>query len=228
MKSALNAELSSVFGADYDWLQVITSVVNRRVNSGLVDDVLTDVTGDIILEGKDKTGALATSIIRIKDGSKSEAELLQNLQRTVRAVAYYRTSMVVRHRYQHNAIQFSQFDTDSKGQFSDTIQSRFESEELESEKYAKLLMDELELMATAEEWKNRPNSAALAKRYRLAKEMVPDRIAGKTLKYLMPTYGITSKSQFHVVLNDIQTALSRVAKRIGNVRLMQGTAGVEV
>lgn len=219
MKNALNKELSKVLGVDHDWMGVITKAVNNRYRwlskNAWIDDVVTDVSGDIIIEAQ--SGGLLNAVIRAKQSSKNDAELLKNITSTVQSATMYRARDAMKLRYDRNlkASQFSQMGDEVN--FSDTIEATPDSS-LDLDDYIKLLVDELELMATASEWmgKNR-----MATRLRLTKEIVVDRVYGMKLKELMTKYGISSKATMSSILDDINTAFGRVAQKANEPILLQ-------
>lgn len=225
LKDALNAEFGRVLGASHDWMGVIAGVVGRRASefartkNGLLEDVVTDVSGDIIIQAT--TGKLHAAVIRAKEASSTDAELVENLRHVIMRAAYFRASDAMKWRYRSRT-QFSQIGEENG--FGDTVEARPEPEN-DLSSYTDLLVKELEVMAAAAEWQNRHR---LAKRYRRAKEMVPDRIDGMAMAGLMEKYDIGSKGTMQLHLDDIGQALARVAGRLGDPTLVRGTKGIEV
>jgi len=225
LEAALNEELSNVLGARHNWMGVIAGVAGRRASefsrtrNGLLEDVVADVTGDIIIQAKD--GKLAAAVIRAKEASNTDDELVENLRHVVMKAAFYRVSDAMKWRYR-SATQFSQISEESD--FAETVQARPEIES-DLSHYTELLVNELEVMATAADWKHKYKLAA---RYRRSKEMVPDRIEGMAFKGLMEKYSVGSKGSMQLHLDDIGQALARVAGRLGDPTLLRGTKGIEV
>lgn len=225
LKDALNEELSNVLGANHNWMNVITVAVGKRASklfrNGLMDDVVADVSGDIIIHAKD--GKLLEAVIRAKESSANEEELVQKLTATIVSAASYRTRDAMKGKYNRTmrASQFSQMG-DGEGDFAETVEARPESSGLELDEYTDLLVKELELMASIEEWnvqgKGRRNSLS---RLRLSKEVVVDRVQGMKLRDLMSKYGVTSKDTMNSIFMDINTAFARVAKKLNDPVLLR-------
>jgi hypothetical protein len=232
LEAALNEELANVLGARHNWMGVIAGVAGRRASefartkNGLLEDVVTDVTGDIILQAKE--GKLAGAVIRAKEASHTEAELVENLRHVVMKAAFYRVSDAMKWRYR-SGTQFSQISAETD--FSETVEARPETD-TDLTYYTDLLVEELEVMATAADWKHNrtgnPSYPKQAKRLRKSKEMVPDRVEGMALKDLMEKYSVGSKGGMQQHLDDIGQALARVAGRLGDPTLVRGTKGIEV
>jgi hypothetical protein len=238
LEAALNEELAKVLGAKHNWMGVIAGVAGRRASefswtkNGLLEDVVADVTGDIILQAKE--GKLAGAVIRAKEASHTDAELVENLRHVVMKAAFYRVSDAMKWRYR-SGTQFSQINVSNSnsihGDFADTVEARPETD-TDLTYYTDLLVEELEVMATAAEWKHNrtgnPSYPKQAKRLRKSKEMVPDRVEGMALKDLMEKYSVGSKGGMQQHLDDIGQALARVAGRLGDPTLVRGTKGIEV
>jgi len=232
LEAALNEELAKVLGAKHNWMGVIAGVAGRRASefartkNGLLEDVVTDVTGDIILQAKE--GKLAGAVIRAKEASHTDEELVENLRHVVMKAAFYRVSDAMKWRYR-SGTQFSQISAEND--FSETVEARPETE-TDLTYYTDLLVNELEVMATAADWKHNrtgnPSYPKQAKRLRKSKEMVPDRVEGMALKDLMEKYSVGSKGGMQQHLDDIGQALARVAGRLGDPTLVRGTKGIEV
>jgi hypothetical protein len=227
LKDALNAEFARVLGASHDWMSVIAGVVGRRASefartkNGLLEDVVTDVSGDIIIQATQ--GRLHAAVIRAKEASSTNDELVNNLRHVIMRAAYFRASDAMKWKYRTRT-QFSQIGEENG--FGDTVEARPEPEsDLDLSNYTDLLVQELEVMAAAAEWQSKHRLAA---RYRRAKEMVPDRIDGMAMGGLMEKYDIRSKGTMQLHLNDIGQALARVAGRLGDPTLVRGTKGIEV
>lgn len=237
LEAALNEELAKVLGARHNWMGVIAGVAGRRASefartkNGLLEDVVTDVTGDIILQAKE--GNLAGAVIRAKEASHTDAELVENLRHVVMKATFYRVSDAMKWRYR-TSTQFSQISAErfkDLTDFSETVEARPETDS-DLSYYTDLLMNELEVMATAADWKHHrtgnPSYPKQAKRLRKSKEMVPDRVEGMAFKALMEKYGVGSKGGMQQHLDDIGQALARVAGRLGDPTLVRGTKGIEV
>lgn len=229
LEAALNKELSAVLGASHNWLGVIAGVAGRRASefartrNGLFEDVVADVTGDIIVQAR--TGNLLLAVIRAKTKSETDEQLVDNLRHVVMKAAYFRTSDAMKGRYR-SVTQFSQIDDELD--FRGEIQAPDDfNEDSDSDLsyYTDELEKELELMAVTAIYQHKNK---LAKRYRRAKEMVPDRVGGMPMGKLMLKFDIHSKGTMQLHLDDIGKALARVAERLGDPTLIRGTAGVEV
>jgi hypothetical protein len=229
LEAALNEELVKVLGARHNWMGVIAGVaVSRasefaRTKNGLLEDVIADVTGDIILAAKE--GSFAGAVIRAKEASHTDAELVDNLRPVVIKAAFYRVSDAMRFRYR-SGTQFSQIGgTDG---FAETVEARPDTDsDSDLSEYTELLMNELEVMATTADWQyakvGNPSHFELAKRLRKSKEMVSDRVNGMVFKDLKAKYGGSNqRMQDHI--DDIRKSLSRVAKRLGDTTLIAGVA----
>jgi len=231
LEVALNNELTNVLGAKYNWLGVIAGTVGRRASSfaahknGLLEDVVTDVTGDINIQARD--GTLSKAVIRAKEASKTEAELVDNLRIVVMKAAYFRASDAMKWRYR-SLTQFSQVAGETRyDNFSELIPARSEAEsEFGTPDYVKLLIDELELMALAEEWGGKGQFKHNAKRLRFAKEIVRDRVGGMSIRPLCKKYGLKRGSTAAAILHDIEQALVRVARKSKDSTLIRGTRGM--
>ena len=221
----LNEELSKVLGANHNWMEVITRAVNSKAsrfsNNGIIDDVITDVSGDIILQAKD--GKLSIAVIRAKQSSTTEDELLLKLKAMLSSAAMFRTRDAMKSTYNRplRASQFSQMG-DDEGDFAETVEATPESSGIELDDYINLLVNQLELMASIEEWKvgQRGGRNSVA-RLRLSKEVVVDRVNGMKLKALMSKYGITTKATMNAILEDINTAFAAVAKKLNDPVLLR-------
>lgn len=238
LEAALNEELVKVLGARHNWMGLIFRVVAgrssefARTNNGLLEDVVTDVTGDIILQAK--KGAFAGAVIRAKEASHTDAELVDKLQHVVVKAAFYRVSDAMKWRY-GGGIQFSQIGEENG--FDETVcQRHVDLQQLKANpdtdddlsEYKDLLVNELEVMATAADWHfdhtGNPGFQGQAKRLRKSKEMVSDRVDGFAMKDLMEKYGVGSKAGMQDHLADIRQSLSRVANRLGDRTLIAGVA----
>lgn len=221
MKS-LNEELTAVLGAEFNWAQYIASIAAHRASrftkSAIMEDIVTDVTGDILIQAKD--GTLAVAIAKAKEGASTDAELLHNVKGVVMQATKFRVSDAVRWTYRQRATQFSQIEADGN-----RIAEIPAHEEADLEQYKSLLANELELMAQAAEWKKQTK---LARRLRLAATIVPDRVDGWTLPELQEKYGVKSSSTMNAILDDIGQALARVAGRLQDPTLLRGTAEVAI
>lgn len=230
MKS-INDELVEVLGADFNWAQYIASIAANRASrftkSAIMEDIVTDVTGDIIIEAKD--GTLAVAIAKAKEGATTDAELLHNVKGVVMQATKFRVSDAVRWKYRQTVVQFSQIERvdtlAGRNREKQRIGSVPAREESSPESYKPLLVNELGLMAQAAEWKHQTK---LVRRLRLAAAIVPDRVDGWTLEDLMEKYGVKSSSTMNAILDDIGIALARVAARLQDPTLLRGVAGVEV
>lgn len=221
MKS-LNEELTAVLGAEFDWAQYIASIAARRASkftkSAIMEDIVTDVTGDILIQAKD--GTLAVAIAKAKEGSNTPDELLHNVKGVVMQAAKFRVSDAVRWTYRQKAVQFSQIEVDGQREWHVD-----KAQESNLEEYKSLLVKELGLMAQAAEWKRQTK---LARRLRLAATIVSDRVDGFTLDELQEKYGVKSSSTMQAILDDIGQALARVAGRLQDPTLLRGTAEVAI
>lgn len=221
LEDALNEELSKVLGVNHNWMGVITKSIVTRYRwlsgNGLIDDVIADVSGDIIIQAKD--GRLSLAVIRAKELSTNDADLLKNLISTVFSATMYRTRDAMKLTYDRalKASQFSQMG-DGEGDFAEVVEARPESSGLELDEYTDLLVEELELMAAVSEWNNHNK---MAKRLRLTKLIVVDRVQGMKLKELMEKYKISSKATMQAILDDINTAFGTVAKKVNDPVLLQ-------
>jgi len=236
LEAALNEELAKVLGARHNWMGVIAGVAGSRARTstapgefarskyGLLEEVVTDVTSDIILQAKE--GAFAGAVIRAKEASKTDAELVENLRHVVMKAAFYRVSDAMRFRYGGGVTQFSQIGEENG--FAETVQARPDTDaDADLSEYKDLLVKELEVMATAADWQwdhtGNPSHLGLAKRLRKSKEMVSDRVDGMVMKDLKAKYG-GSKVLIQDHIDDIRKSLSRVAKRLGDETLIAGVA----
>jgi len=232
MKS-LNDELTAVLGADFNWTKYIANIAASRASrftkSAIMEDIVTDVTGDILIQAKD--GALAVAIAKAKEGAKTDDELLNNVKGVVMQATKFRVSDAVRWTYRQRAIQFSQLDPggtrkgDSGQTFDGNSLAVAAKDETDLESYKSLLVNELGLMAQAAEWKRQTK---LARRLRLAATIVPDRIDGFTLAELQEKYGVKSSATVQAILDDIGQALARIAGRLQDPTLLRGTAEVAI
>jgi len=215
----MNDELVKVLGADFDWASFIKTAAMKRASGyhqAILDDIVADVTADIILAVKD--GKLAVAISKARDASKDETELLKNLKGVVWQAAKYRVGDAVKWKYRKRAIQFSNIE----GEFS--IQARSDNSN-EVDEYKPLLVNELNFMASTAA---RHGKDKLAKRLRLAAQVVPDRIDGLVLGQLMERHGVVSSSRMQAILDDIGQALAHVAGRLNDPTLLHGTSHVLV
>lgn len=220
LRAALNEELSMNLGAKYNWMSVIDVVVHNRSNlsrSGLGEDVVTDVSGDLMLDIR--SGKLSRSINHAHNSSKTEDELIDGLRRIVMKAAFFRASDAMKKKYRRGAMQFSQMKSDDDDDDFDVADVESDIQASEDVDYGQLLIDEFELMAVKAEWNH---SGRLAKRYRKIKEIIPDRFDGMTMKDLMKKHGINSKGTFQHMINDIITVFSRVAEKLGDKKLVEG------
>jgi len=221
--NTLNDELVAVLGTEFNWTQYIASIAANRASrftkSAIMEDIVTDVVGDIIIEAKD--GTLAEAVVKAKEASHTPAELLHNVKGVVMQATKFRVRDAVKWKYRQRAVQFSQIEQD--GQRVANIPEREEGGNLDA--YKPLLVNELELMAAQAD---RQRQTKLARRLRLAATIVPDRVDGWTLVDLKAKYGIKSKSTMNAILDDIGQALARVAGRLQDPTLLYGTAGVAV
>lgn len=226
LKDALNIELSKVLGVEHDWMDVISKTVQWQAmklsNSGLLDDVVTDVSGDIIIQAK--TGKLSIAVIRAKEQATNDTELLRNLVGTVKSATRFRTRDAMKLRYDRTVkgSQFSQIEQNGEaGDFAEYVEARPESSGLELDEYTDLLVNELEVMATAAEWQS---NNKLAKRLRLTKLVVVDRVQGMKLKDLMTKHGVRGKATMQAIINDINIAFGNVARELNDPVLLEGLA----
>lgn len=229
IEDALNAELEQVLGAKHNWMGVIAGVAGRRASkfvqhgNGLLEDVVTDVSGDIIMQAKN--GKLALAVIKAKEASHTDAELVENLRHVVMKATFFRVSDAMKWRHERGSTQFSQMgDGEDTISFAESIEGRSDTD-ADLSQYSELLQEELELMATAAEWQKK---SRLAARYRRSKAMVQDRIEGSSMGELMEKFDIGSKGTMQLHLDDIGQALARLAGRLGDETLLQGTKGIEV
>ena len=223
MKELLNAELSNVLGAKHDWMGLITGVASRRANllvrSGMIDDVVTDVSSDIIVDARD--GTLSEYIVNVKTASKTEAEFVENLRHVMMKVVFYRVSDIMRKRSRASQ-PFSQINNNEDGDFAQTIVDQHtEADDDGNLDFEQLIIDELELMAIGSEWRGHYRRAAKLRRVKL---IVHDRIAGMTLRALMKKHKIGSIPTIHSMIQDIGPAIANVGKRLDNNLLIRGTA----
>lgn len=220
----MNDELVKVLGVEFHWTKYIAAIAANRASAytknALMEDIVADVTADIIMSAKD--GRLAVALSKAKEASADETELVKNLKKVVMKAAWYRVSDAVRYRYKQRSIQFSQIGTEESGPLD--VAARFEGEEIGQE-YGVLLAKELELMAQAAEWKKQTK---LARRYRLAATVVPGKLEGLTMPELMERHEVKSSSTMQAIFDDIGQALARVAGRLQDATLLRGTAGVQV
>lgn len=227
IKDALNHEFTNVLGTNHDWMGIIAGIVGKRANkfaqaqNALLDDVITDVSGDILIQAKN--GGLTNAIIQAKSSSKTNEELVNNLRHVVMKAAWYRASNVMRkdHEKYHKVIRFSQMNADQDADYAQTIVAPTIQNESESEyqDYVQMLQNELELMAIAHEQQNHNR---LAKRCRLAKKVVVDRANGLKINELMDIHNVPSKATMQAILDDIKLALERVAELSNNDTLLYG------
>lgn len=224
----LDRKLNEVLGASFNWMQYISSIaVNQARNfskSGLIDDIVTDVVSDIVVQAEAKEGGLALALIRAKEASADDESLLRNVKGVVMQAAKFRVSDA-RRKWQRflKTPQFSQLDSDGESGINAVVDEHRDASEYES--YKPLLVNELQLMAQAAEWKRQTK---LARRLRLAAEVVPFRLDGETMGELMERFEVKSTATMQAILDDIGQALARVAARTGNPVLMAGTESVAI
>jgi hypothetical protein len=228
IENALNQEFANVLGTNHDWMKIIAGTVSRRANkfaqtqNALLEDVITDVSGDILIQAK--SGGLAEAIIQAKNNSKDNDELVENLRHVVMKAAFYRASNVMRgeHEKYQKVIRFSQMNNED-ADYSQTIQAptleNDEENQNQYQDYVDLIVDELELMAQAHQRKNKNR---LAKRFRLAQEVARNRAKGMNINQLMTIHNVPSKSTMQAILDDIAHALANVAKQSNNNTLLYG------
>lgn len=211
----LNKELSKVLGADSNWLRLIESAASKRmrIQGGAFDDIVTNVSGDIII--KAKNGKFAEAIIRAKEASGNEEELVSNLSRVIKKATYFRVSDILRNNEKNPVNQ----DLEVAEYVVNKSRST-ESDNLQFEEYKELILNELEVMATSFEWRN---NSVRAKRLRLAKEVVLDRFNGYAMGDLMKKYNVASKATMQAILDDIRRAVSCIAIRLNDEVLIKGT-----
>lgn len=221
----LNQTLTAVLGVEYDWQHYIASITQHAASqftkSAIFDDILTDVTADLYFAAKD--GKLTVALVKAKDEAKDDAELLSNVKGVVMQATKFRASDA-RRKYQKRmgVVQFSQLE-----KVEETVAQR---EQTDASEYEALLVRELDLMAQSAEWTKKPwkSWAKLAKRYRLAATIVPDRLQGWGFDDLMKRHNVKSSSTMAAIMDDIELALARVAGKLQDPTLLKGTAGVKV
>jgi len=242
----LNEELVAVLGAEFDWAQYIASIAAHRASkftkSAIMDDIVTDVTGDILIAAKD--GTLAVAIAKAKE-AETPAEVLHNVKGVVMQATKFRVSDAVRWTYRTKAVQFSQIEHWSgsdvdRGRRIASVQAKPRrraldrgrriasvqaNDESDLEQYKSLIVNELGLMAQAAD---RKKQTKLARRLRLAATVVSDRVDGFTLTELQEKYKVKSSSTMQAILDDIGQALARVAGRLQDPTLLRGTAEVAI
>jgi hypothetical protein len=216
----LNKELSKVLGADSNWLRLIerAAIKRMKIQGGAFDDVVANVSGDIILKAKD--GKLAEAVIRAKDSSENEEELVSNLSHVVKKAAYFRVSDIMK----NNEKTPSSRDLE-EAEYVVKKNRSTESENLQLEEYKELILNELEVMATSFEWRN---NSVRAKRLRLAKKVVLDRLDGYALGDLMKRHNVSSKATMQAILDDIGQAVARIAIRLDDEVLIKGTSKIKL
>jgi hypothetical protein len=201
----LNGELVNVLGVVYDWDKYIARILAGTTARGftknaLMEDIVVDVTGDIIMEAKD--GGLAAAIAKAHEASKTDAERLRNVQGVVMQATKFRGSNAVRYRYR------SKMPNMAEGV---DVAARPETETLDD--YEGLIIKELEKMAANAE-------PRLARRYLLSAKMVPAKLAGAGFGELKAAFGVKGKATMAAHIDDIQQAFVRVAARQGDETLL--------
>lgn len=128
-------------------MQYIASIAAHRASkftkSGIMDDIVTDVTGDILIAAKD--GTLAVALAKAKE-AETPAEVLHNVKGVVMQATKFRVSDAVRWTYRTKAVQFSQIKQGDR-----RIASVQANDESALEQYKSLIVNELGLMAQAAE-----------------------------------------------------------------------------
>lgn len=232
--SAMNDLLvATMGGAVQDYEGIIASMVVSRMglvrNSAKFEEVVADVTSDLVISSQ--TGGFATSIAKAKENSTTPEELVKNMKSVFMSGVWYRIQTAIRNK-KKRITTFSDLE-DSVPQDNRKNESVFEvltidkkrgNEHHEYLSYGDMIVEELEVMATAAEWINKNR---LARRYRLAKEMVPGRLAGKSMLELKDEFSVKSRATMQDIFHDMQRAMSSVAKKTQNDILLRGTASVE-
>ena len=232
--SAMNDLLvATMGGAAQDYEGIIASMVVSRMglvrNSAKFEEVVADVTSDLVVSSQ--TGGFATSIAKAKENSSTPEELVKNMKSVFMSGVWYRIQTAIRNKKKRIAT-FSDLE-DSIPQDNRKNESVFEvltidkkrgNEQHEYLSYGDMIVEELEVMAVAAEWINKNR---LARRYRLAKEMVPGRLSGKSMLELKDEFSVKSRATMQDIFHDMQRAMSSVAKKTQNDILLRGTASVE-
>ena len=222
--TAMNDLLTGVLGGvEYNWEKhihrVVASNMPRLARSGRLQDVITDVTSDFVLASQD--GSLKETIIKAKENSEDDVQLLDNMKKVLNRGIWYRTSTAIRSGKRKKVASFSEVD---QGDTDEEIANSLMDHRIDSDKeylaYGDELVKELEVMATAAEWKN---NHRLAKRLRLAKEMVHSRLEGKTFGELQVQFSVKGTATMKAILDDMGQALARIAARTGDSTLLNGT-----
>lgn len=223
----LDRELAKVLGAEFNWGQYIRSIAVHQAKqfgkSAILDDIVTDVVTDLFIAAKD--GKLAVALVKAK--GDTEDATLNNVKGVVMQAAKFRVSDARRKwdRWLNRTTQFSQIVTrDGADNGAGDVAAHSDTTG-EYEAYKPLLANELELMAVRAEGRK---ETKLARRLRLAAQIVPGKLDGKTISELQAEFGVKSTATMQAIFDDIGQATARVAGRLQDPTLLAGTAAVEV
>lgn len=228
--SELNAELVRIFGIEFEWLNYIKNIVNSRAASvrkkGLINDLVTDVIGDIFIDATTDENGLHKAIIK----AKSSDDHLNSMQAVVMQAVKYRVLDGLSWRYGNNKktknakdSQFSQLEEFASGDSASFDVAEKVSYDQDDQEYLDLLSHELNLMIRAAEWQG---DTVLRKRYQRALAVLPDRLEGMSVAELMEKHGIGSTATMTKTLADIGKALAIVAQKTQSPKLLLGTVGI--
>lgn len=211
--NTLNDQLVHILGVDHDWESLIRATAASRAssirNSAAFDDLVLNVTGDLILQ---LDGQLSFSIAKAKESD----DVLESLKKVLRTATWFRVSDYMKHMHdKRKSVQFSQFENDENFD----VQEK-QNHEFEMSQYETILIQELLKMS---EEARVLHKTQLSRRYRLASQMIPDRLAGKSLVELKQSYEVKSKATLQSILDDMGIALSRIAGQLQDSTLLYGT-----
>lgn len=196
---SINECLAESFGVKHDWERVIIKVAHNRASrfqgNGIMDDIVADITSELVIKAKSE-GGFKDSLQKARENSSTPEELVANTEKVVRTAAWYRVTHKMK-RHLNGDVQFSQIgNSNADDDFSDSIPGA--SSELDYDMLRDALIAELNKVSES------PIDARLQRRYKMAAEIVPDRLSGMTFDQLIEKYHIKSRSTLQAILEDIQ------------------------
>lgn len=235
MSSTNDLLTATMGGAAQDYEGIIANMVSRHMGlnrqSAKFDDVVTDITSDLVIAAQE--GGLQLAIAKAKANSSDDETLAKNMKSVFMTGVWYRIQTAIRNK-KRKTITFSEIEAIAKSDSAKesdkllfdvlAVDKKRGNEEHEYRSYGQMIMDELETMALASEWGNKTR---LAKRYRLAKQMVPGKLAGKTMTELRDEFAVKSLATMQAIFDDMAKATAWVASKTQNEILLFGTASVE-
>lgn len=214
LMNALNTELVKAIGHPGDWMAVIRRVVcgsmKGHVRRGFMDDIVADVVSGIVVS-KDKLAPKFQQALSSDDPENGVRCVLGKAARFRASDAGYTLDRWLNHRQLEVP---SGDDENCQG----IREASYVDHHDDMEHH---VVNELEVMAVAHEWKR---NTRLAKRCRLAQKVVPHRLAGEDIYSLMKLFDVPSTCTMQSVLNDIAEAVHRLGVKFDDPVLLK--AGV--